>query len=165
MARRRSGKKIEYSHWTGAGFSFPAQAAGTAAATVVAAQHLTETLLRTRGSLLGFVDANATPPLACRVDIGLAQVPEGTGTTVLWSPAADSDAPWIWFDSFVLGYEEYVTDVIDCPVASGYRTVIDSKAMRIIRNRELQIVIENTTLTAATSVNVFGFMRFLAGHG
>jgi len=41
--------------------------------------------------------------------------------------------------------------------------VIDSKAMRKVRNREMQLVIENTTLLSAGSVSVGVNGRVLAG--
>jgi len=95
--------------------------------------------------------------------MGVILVPEGTGTTVLWSPSTDADAPWIWVTEFVLAHEELVVDVIDVPGMSSYRERIDNKAMRIIRNQEIQFVIENSTVTSALSVNAGLAGRFLSG--
>ncbi len=138
MARRRSGKKIDFTHWTGfAGTSLGLAAAGTSAATLLAAAHEPETLLRTRGNVVAFVDGPQDPGVLVSVGVGFIPVPEGTGTTVLWSPITDPDAPWFWFDRFTIGYEEAVVDVIAMAALSVYRSVIDSKAMRIVRNQEV----------------------------
>ncbi len=163
MARRRSGKKIDFTHWLPASHVFQAFAAGTIGAQLVAAQHLPETIMRTRGSLTGYVDGAQAPGGLALITVGLILVPEGTQATVLWSPFGDGDAPWFWWASFYLGYEEYVTDVIDSPSISGYREVIDSKAMRINKNMEVQYVAENSTLGGAISVNVGISTRILSG--
>jgi len=165
MARRRSGfeKKIDTVHWTYGSWSFGALAAGTAAATVLAAQHLPETLLRTRGGVSLTMDGALVPGSGASVAMGLILVPEGTGTTVLWSPITDGDAPWFWWDTFELLYEEAVTDVIASQNTLSARLVIDSKAMRKARNTEVQFVAENATIQTAASVNIFGAARFLAG--
>jgi len=97
------------------------------------------------------------------VTAGLILVPEGTGTTVLWSPFTDGDAPWIWYDSSLLAYEEMVTDVVDIPLMTASRRVIDNKAMRIIRNQEVQFVVENTTIGSAASCNARVAGRVLSG--
>jgi len=163
--RRRSGfaKKIETVHWTTSSFASAGLAAGTAAVTIGAAQHLPETLMRIRGEYVAGLDGVQPSNSGILVTQGIIQVPEGTGTTVLWSPFTDGDAPWIWWDSAGLQYEEYVTDVVGTQVTMSVRRTIDSKAMRKIRNTELQWVVENTTMQAAASTNVFGQVRVLSG--
>jgi len=69
----------------------------------------------------------------------------------------------LWYDQFVLGYEEMVIDVIDVPGITSYRATIDSKAMRIIRNQEVQMVTENVTLGTAATVNLVVTGRMLSG--
>jgi len=160
---RGHGKKIDVVHWTHFASSFLAQSAGTAAVTLNAAQHLPETLLRTRGEFTCWKDATGTPGQAGLISLGMIFVPEGTGTTVLWSPQSDGDAPWIWVDYFAVAYEEMVTDVISVQTLSGVRRVIDSKAMRHNRNQEVQMVIENTTVGTAISVNAVFAGRTLWG--
>ncbi len=98
MARRRSGKKIDFLHWTHGNGVNTGLAAGTTASTLIAAQHLPETLMRTRGNLLCTTSGVQAPAKSVFVAGGIILVPEGTGTTVLWSPITDSDAPWIWVD-------------------------------------------------------------------
>jgi len=148
-------------HWTG--FSTNAQAfgAGVFAATVSAAQHDRETLMRTRGTLLCYPDDVQAQGTLAEVSVGMVLVPEGTGATVLWSPLTDADAPWFWYTTFFVGNEETVTDVVPAFSVSGYREVIDSKAMRRSRNQEIQCVWENTTRAVAVSVNCFLAGRFL----
>ncbi len=55
-----------------------------------------------------------------------------------------------------------MTDVIDAPGVSSFRQVIDSKAMRRVRNQEVQMVVENATALAAGTVNVGVNGRFLS---
>ncbi len=161
---RRSGhaKKIETVHWTRGSWSVNL-AAGTTAVEVLAAQHLPETLMRMRGQNLTYFDGAGTFGQLAAVACGLILVPEGTGTTVLWSPITDGDAPWIWYDEGAVGHEEPVVDVIGVPIVTGFRTIIDNKAMRRIRNLELQFVAENATLQNAATVNIAGHVRVLAG--
>ncbi len=163
MARRRSGKKIDFVHWTTASQQFLGQAAGVAAKTLLSAQHEPETLLRMRGEAVGYADGAQAPGGLAAVTLGIIAVPEGTGTTVLWAPFSDGDAPWIWFGFYHVGYEEMVTDVVDVPGMTSFRWPIDNKAMRILRNQEVQVVIENTTLATAVSVNASVAVRILAG--
>jgi len=165
MAHRRGGfqKKIDTVHWTYGSIDNVARSAGTTGQTVLPAQHLPETLMRIRGEWIAYADGVQAPGGQVAIGVGLALVPEGTGTTVLWSPITDGDAPWIWVDYAMIGYEEAVTDVIDMPVISAVRRVIDSKAMRKVRNTELQFVVENATSLTAMTVNVAGNVRVLAG--
>ena len=163
MARPRFAKKIDTVHWTGFSGVAGGFSVGTIAVNMLPAQHLPETILRIRGEALVYLDGAQTPGGLAQVAMGLILVPDGTGATVLWSPVTDGTAPWIWFDTFHVGYEEYVTDVISSQVASGARRVIDSKAMRKVRNRELQLVVENVTRLSAVSVNVVLAGRVLSG--
>jgi len=164
---RRSGhaKKIDSVHWEVGAGQFIGQAAGTAAGTFFPAQHLPETLLRFRGEWAAALFGALGSGIGVQLTIGVIQVPEGTGSTVLWSPFTDGDAPWIWWDVMNLIYVEQVTDVVYSNQTSSGRRVIDSKAMRKLRNTELQLVVENTTIpgltTASIDVNVCG--RVLAG--
>ncbi len=160
MARGRRSQPVNR-HWTGFSGSSLAFAAGVGGATIIAAQHDRETILRTRGTLLAFVDALQAPASLAQISVGFALVPEGTGSTVLWSPLTDADAPWFYYSTFFLGYEEYVVDVIDSPVLTAYREIIDSKAMRRVRNQEVQLVVENTTIAGAVSVNIVAAGRML----
>ena len=162
MPRRRSGKKIDFVHWTYAE-SVVAVAAGTVAENLFIAEHEPQTLLRMRGEIAAWNDGAPTPPRAVRFGAGIILVPEGTASTVLWSPITDADAPWIWVDYGMIGFEEAVADAIDVPMLTGFRKVIDSKSMRILRNQEIQVVFENVTDGGATTVNVGLQVRLLTG--
>ncbi len=161
--RQRHAKKIDSVHWTGGAGQFIAQAGGTAGAALFPAQHLPETLLRIRGEWACSLNGGLANAAGAQVTIGIVQVPEGTATTVLWSPFTDSDAPWIWWDSFSLMYFEFVTDVNYSGITAAARRVIDSKAMRKLRNTEIQLVLENTTILTAASADVAFIGRGLAG--
>jgi len=123
--------------------------------------------MRTRGQLAAYVDGLEAPAVAALITVGMWIVPEGTGTTVLagGNPFDDPNADWFYYSQFLLGYEEYVADVIDSPGVSSYREVIDSKAMRIGNpDTEIQLVIDNETISGSLSVNVHLAGRFLLGQ-
>jgi len=91
-------------------------------------------------------------------------VPEGTGTTVTWSPITDSNAPWYFYTRFHLGYEEAVVDVVAYEGMGAYREVIDAKAMRRIRpDVEVQLVIEQATVGSAHAIQLGMAGRTLFG--
>ncbi len=167
MANRRSGhvKKIDTVHWTLIQENRNALAAGAVGFTALAAQHLPETLLRIRGEWVAGFSGALGDGIGVVVTAGLIQVPEGTGTTVLWSPNTDGDAPWIWWDALHLVYSEMVTDAVWTSNLSDGRRIVDSKAMRKIRNTELQWVVENATITGLTagSIDAAITARVLAG--
>ncbi len=164
---RRSGfaKKIDTVHWTLVQEASASAAVGIVAFNALAAQHLPETLMRIRGEwACGFAGALASQ-VGVAITGGLIQVPEGTGTTALWSPVTDGDAPWIWWDTIHFFYAEQVADVVaNSPGAFG-RRVIDSKAMRKMRNTELQFVIQRVTISGMSTGNtdVSLTARVLAG--
>jgi len=162
--RRRGGKKIDFTFWAGATDTKQTVSAGISAATLFAAEATPKTLMRMRGSLICYIDSTSAPPLMIEVGVGICVVPEGTGSTVLWSPLIDRDVPWVWSADFIIGYEEMVTDVIDIPGLTSYREVIDNKAMRILRNQDLQIVWENVTVGGAASFNGAVAIRALFGR-
>ena len=164
---RRSGfaKKIEAVHWTYGSFQAANLAAGIAAFEVFPAQHLPETLLRMRGEWVAAFNGAVAGGEGVAVSAGMIQVPEGSSTTALWSPITDGDAPWIWWDTFHLLYNEYVASAIGSAMSASARRVIDSKAMRKLRNTEIQFVVEQATVAGfgAGSIEVIGSVRALSG--
>jgi len=163
---RRSGhaKKIDTVHWTGISVSALAlAAAGTAGVTAAPAQHLPETLMRIRGEWCGWLDGLQGSSNGASITAGLIQVPEGTGSTVLWSPDTDADAPWIWWDTATVVNEEFVTDVTWATQVDSVRRVVDSKAMRRMRNTELQFVVENISFGGTPAINCTLGARVLSG--
>ncbi len=165
MPRRSRGKKIDQLRWLGFAATAGALAAGSIGVLVLAADTFADTIMRTRGQLLAFVDGTPAPGAFVQVAVGAIIVPEGTGTTVLWSPIADENADWFWYTRFALGYEEPVVNVVDVPGAAGYRETIDSKAMRVSKpDTEVQIVFEQSTLASSMAINLSVLGRFLLGR-
>jgi len=171
MARRRlpAGrtfqKTINTHRWDAVSVVAAPLTAGATAITALGAGRPPETLLRTRGTGVAYADGVAAPPKLVQVSMGLVLVPQGQGTTVIWDPFSDPNAPWLWFQEVMVGYEEYVTDVIDNPGISMARFDVDSKAMRKAGDdEEIQFVVTNTTISGAISVNVVVAFRFLLGH-
>ena len=166
MADRARVRKIDSTRWAGFNGIFSSISAGSFAISFGAGilrQH--ETILRTRGNLVGWIDGLGAPGRAVLISMGLHLVPEGTGTTVLAEPFADDNESWFYHESFCVGTEEFVTDVIDVPGLSAFRATVDSKVMRKMKSgQEIQAVITNTTLLAASAVNVSLNVRFLFGQ-
>ncbi len=161
MAHRSSGRRADL-RWSLGAATFNALTAGTNSSTIVTSGITSQTIMRVRGSLLAYLDATHAPGQAVRIGVGFILAQGGAGTTVLSSPLTDGDAPWFWYETFSLGYEEMVTDVVDVPGATAYRATIDSKAMRVLRpDQEVQCVVENQTIQTASAVNVFVDARFL----
>jgi len=100
VARRRSGKKIDNLRWVGynSGSSGFGLGAGTAGFTILNATTMPDTIMRTRGEIVGYVDAAQAPGTGALISVGMAVVPEGTSTTVLWSPFTDANAPWFYYE-------------------------------------------------------------------
>ncbi len=166
MARgiqRRFAKKLDNLRWEKSSGFFNSVPAGSAGINFLTVASLPCTLMRMRGQVLSGIQGTAAPGIGLIVTMGIIKVPEGTGTTVLWDPFTDGNAPWIWFEQIPLYYEEYVTDVISGDQMQS-RSVIDNKAMRKIRpDEELQMVMTNTTQDGAGTVNVQFGIRTLIG--
>ena len=171
MARQRrpfrgGGKTIDNLRWaSGTATGIGALGAGSQALTMLSAGVPRETIMRTRGEAMVSLDAAQPPGRFVLVSMGLVLVPEGQGTTVIWDPFNDSEAPWFWHYETFVGYEEMVTDVVDVPGLTSSRIVIDSKAMRKANvDEEVQFVVTNTTMIAAAPINIGVALRFLLGN-
>ena len=164
-ANSRHQKTIEDTRWGGARHTISALTAGSVAQ-ILLTDGLKETVLRIRGEVVCWMDGTQAPPKAVEVGIGALVVQAGSGTTVIQAPLTDPEAPWLFYERFFIGYDELVTDVIDIPVISGVRRVVDSKAMRIVREgREIQLVVENATAPSPGAINLsFGFRMLLGTH-
>ncbi len=162
----RTGKKIDNLRWSGGtAISFLAQSAGTSGFTALAAGVPRETIMRTRGEVLVGMDGVSGPGKACLISMGLVLVPQGTGTTVIWDPFGDSEAPWFWFQETFISFEEGVVDAIAYQTLSMSRIIVDTKAMRRANvDEEVQMVVTNTTVDAACVVNTMAAFRFLLGN-
>ena len=168
MARgiARPAKTIHSLRWAGGNaITALAQTAGSSAAVALASGAPRETVMRTRGEVLVMLDAPSDVNRGVLVSMGLVLMPQGQGTTVIWDPFGDSEAPWFWYPETFLGYDEYVTDVIDGAGGPVSTIVVDSKAMRKANvDEEIQFVVTNTTVNGAQGINVLASFRFLIGH-
>ncbi len=169
MARRRArGRErvIGTTRWQATAVSGGVLSAGSVAVgAVLGAGAPSETILRTRGTGLLTAASSLAPGTSALISMGLVLVPEGQGTTVIWDPFNDDNAPWMWWQEITLAYEEPVANVIDLPVASAARFEIDSKAMRKANeDEELQFVATNTTFAGAMAIRITANFRFLLGH-
>ncbi len=156
MSHRRSSSqpKTRTFHWSRATQSFLAQGAGSVGGTIITAGANAETIMRMHIELTCWIDAVQTPSKLVEVAVGALVMPEGQGATIVSEPVVDDSAPWFFYERFALGYEEYVTDVIDSPGLTTFRKTIDVKSMRILRpEREVQLVLTNTTILSAAAIN------------
>ncbi len=158
-ARSRSGRRADL-RWTFGSLSVEAQGAGSSTGTIVQAGNTSQTLMRVRGQILGWLDGVQTPPVSVHVGVGFIITQDGATPTSL--PLTDGDAPFLYYQTFALAYEEYVTDVIDATGTAVFRHEIDVKSMRIIRpDQKVSMVVENATIAGAGSINVHVGARFL----
>ena len=172
MARRvfqgslRPPKKIHTLRWQGLqAVQTSNQSAGSVAVLVLSAGSPAETIMRMRGEFSAWLPGASVPPKDVLVSAGLILVPEGQGSTVIWDPFNDVNAPWIWFAELTLAYQEHVVDVVDVPTMTAARVVIDNKAMRKgSPDEELQMVVTNTTLGTAGTIRWSLAGRILLGH-
>jgi len=162
MANRKSGKKIDFTRWTFGAFD-SALASGSAQGVIVSPATRAQTILRTRGEIVCYADGTQAP--AGRVRVGVGFLVQQAGATAVSLPVTDGDSPFFWYEVFIIGYEEMVTDVIDIPGLSMFRKTIDSKAMRIVRaDQEVICIAENLTVGSAMTVNLSVSARFLIGE-
>ena len=163
----RPAKKIDNLRWLGSIVApFAAMGSGSQAFTVANAGVPRETIMRTRGQVIVAIDGTSAPGTMALISMGLVLVPEGQGTTVVWEPFNDAEAPWFWHYETFLGYEEMVTDVIDVPGITSDRVIVDSKAMRKANvDEEIQFVITNTVVIGGGEIiNAAATFRFLLGN-
>ena len=164
MARRRGGKTIDSVRWAQMTADTNLSAGTVGVQLLSQILGIRSTVLRVRANVEASIEGVQAGGARVRVGMGLIIRPEGTGTTVLQSPLTDPNADWFWYESFVLGYEEMVTDVVDVPGLSNFRSVVDNKSMRRWQgDEEIQLVVENLTLSSASSVRVSLSGRILLG--
>jgi len=164
MARRKSGKKIDFTRWTLGSFTSLALSAGSSQAVIITGSSVqSATILRTRGELLVYMDGSQSRGVMLHGAIGL--LVQQIGATATSLPLTDAEAPYFWYETFTLGYEEPVTDVVDIPGITSVRKVIDSKSMRILRaEQEVVCIVEQATLGSGGAINVQVDARFLLGQ-
>jgi len=161
----RPAKKISTVRWKAVKADSQGLNAGSTAVNIIAADEFPQTIMRTRGELVGFLDSLDEPPVLVRWAFGIACLPQGQANTVRWSPLADGNAPWFVYLSGFLGYEEHVADVVQSVSLSSFRVAIDSKAMRkCLPDTEIQAVFEQETIGAAGAINLAFSGRILIGR-
>ncbi len=166
MAHRRGkfAKVIDETRWLGANNRADALSAGSAGQVFVTEGTFTETVLRMRGELVGYIDGASAPGKLVSCAVGIHVVQAGTGATIVNAPITDPSAPWWFYERFTIGYEEMVTDVVGAPGLSVFRKTVDAKSMRILKaGEEMQIVFQNATLQTASAVNISLDFRLLLG--
>ena len=167
MARTRGGKTIRTLRWTGLSVNSGAFGAGSVAVTALAAEKFPDTVMRTRGELVGMiVDTLPIPDgVLVRYGFGLVCVPEGTGATVVWSPLSDANAPWFVYASGFLARRFLTVDAGECDGLPWFRERVDSKAMRKCPpDMELQAVFEQSTIVTAQDIRMVFSGRVLLGR-
>ncbi len=164
MPRARGNRKIDNVRWVSFfNFTNTHAAGATVAVNMIGAGTAPETLMRVRGEFSAVIDSTNEPGKALRVTAGMIVVPDGTGTTVLWEPNGDAAAPWFWYASFALFYDESVVNAVAYG-GSFARIGIDNKAMRRVRpDEEIQLVVTNTTISGGTGINWAMSARTLFG--
>jgi len=165
VARGRSGA-IHNKEWTAAcidGTSLDI-AIGTVAVFVMFTADEAETLLRTRGNLLTILDASAVNENATiAVGIGVVSArAAAAGAASVPRPATEGAYPWIWYGWF------NVTSGIEAAVIPQYlgeRLMIDSKAMRKIKETEVVVLVFEVceSTDQGGQVSLFGGLRVLTG--
>ena len=163
MARGSHGKKIDFTDWSGFTNAFSALAIASSTSSVMRTFSSSQTLMRTRGELLCYVDGTTVPGSSSQIAVGF--LVQQTGATATSIPITDSQAPYFYYETFVIGYEEMVTDVIAAQGAIVIRKTIDSKAMRKVRaDQEIAAVVQSSTIVGAgVTVNLSVVGRFLVG--
>jgi len=131
--------------------------------TVVLTQGITsQTLMRTRGSVLAWLDASGSAA-GDIVDVAVALFVQPAGSGAVSTPITDIDASYFWFTRFHLATEiAFPTGGDGQPGILWNRIDVDSKAMRVIRpDMETVMIVETADVVGAPVVNVVGSFRFL----
>ena len=162
-SRRGPGKVIDNVFWTAAFPNSLALTAGSDSLAVITTLLRPQTILRVRGNTVVWIDGVPDAGDAVTVTQGLIVVSEGVSVSNL--PLTDPLAPWLWWDSCTVGFEEGNTgDAGGYSGLTSYRAIVDSKAMRRMRpEQDLRWVVEATTLGTAQAVNVSTALRILSG--
>ena len=157
---RKSGRKADL-RWIGGGSTFSALAGGASGGiTAITAGNVSQTIMRTRGSLLVHIDTTPSAGEVAQIGVALLIVPGGTGTTVTSNPLANPDAPYFYYETFHLASEDTAV-AVDAGLKM-YRSVVDVKAMRVLRpDQEVQFLAEVVNVAGAMSVNISLAFRML----
>ena len=158
MANRKTGRRADLRWLLGAFTTQTLAAGGSASFAVIAGGNTSQTIMRVRGSWSCHLDGTATAADVVRVGIGLLVVQSGAAAASL--PLTDSEAPYFWYDVVTLSGEESVGGSrAGLPM---YRSVVDGKAMRVLRpDRDVLVIIETADVVGAPVINATFDGRFL----
>ena len=140
MARRNSrtfqsrGRPNDYD-WEGVTTTSLALSSAVVTEAQIFTADSSETLMRTRGELLVWMDASgSTAGDAAVVGCGLIVAP--TGATVAVDPINEPGANWFWHNFSVLAVESPIGGAGQTSISGNDRVIIDNKAMRKLREDE-----------------------------
>jgi len=162
VARRASGRRTDYD-WTFSAGAALAQTTLSPAGVALFTAGNSQTIVRTRGELLVWLDAAPAAGDLVRWAAGMHIVPPDFGSATTASPIADPNySNWFWFATGSLASED--TAVADTLGIKATRVIIDNKAMRRLKaDEQIQIVFEQETIGTAQAVNFSANLRILTG--
>ena len=162
MARGASGRRTDYI-WNGTGVGLSISSGGSQLSDITGQFGAAGTIFRVRGELLASIDS-PTDGAKVLITAGIIRITEeqlAVGITAVPNPLADLDADWLWHGFVPL---MFVTPDAASGEAAG-RLVIDSKAMRKMRQGELLgMVVDSNALTGTDAVDIVFGVRILFGN-
>ncbi len=158
--RRTSGRRADLRWTRGSAAILGQTTAGVFGnSTIITTSERSETIMRTRGEILVWLDASGSVAGdILRWAAGFLIQQEGQ--TPASTPIADGEAPFFWYETGTLAAETAVGNV-GAPSEMA-RIVVDSKAMRILRpNQEVEFIYEVVDVVGAPISNASINARFL----
>jgi len=159
MARRGSGKTIDYKEWTGMNFSDQTAAAdGTLIGAGLISFAVPATILRARGFVQASFDATQQVGDRMRVTWGLGIVSTDAatlGATAVPDPAGEPEYPWLWWGSMLLRSE--LAAGVNAWGLSAQRLEVDTKAMRRVKPGQSLVWVMEAASTAGAPATLFEF--------
>jgi len=158
----RSGRPVDYT-WGGSTFQFVTVNATQQFAAILVSG-TSSTMFRARGELTANMDVAAADDgmvLGCGL-IVLDDAVVAAGATAMPSPATDLNANW-WWHSFI-GLRALATSNEGLAGGASGRILIDTKAMRKVKQNESIVLVVDAVLTSGSpSCDVTGGVRVLFG--
>jgi len=159
---RSTGRRADYI-WNGVSSSLTVTSGSSGIQDVSGAFGQSGTIVRIRGNILASLDS-PTINEKTAVAMGIIRTTEeqlAVGITAIPNPQADLDADWQWHGFLPLQAVVDVTSGAGSQENVG-RLVIDSKAMRKVRQGEnLTFVVDNTAISGTPEIDVTFGIRIL----
>ena len=164
MARRGRGVGRTRYEWTGGLGRSPDLASGATASFLLGTASQAETIMRVRGNVFAEIAATLVDLDACAVFYGIQVMPAGSQAAGLAAgPGTNPEGDWLLF-GVVPFYVDTATTVTHS-VSMAAREVIDTKAMRVMREgEELLLRVENVDIVGAPPVNFAFGLCILSGE-